>query len=94
MKAFDWQRMALDKVPAEFLAEVALRSLYTFVLVFIFLKITGRRGVRQMSLFEVLIILTLGSAAGDVAFYDDVPLLLQCWWSSLRWRYCIAALCG
>ena len=52
-----------------------MRSLYTFVLVFIFLKITGRRGVRQMSLFEVLIILTLGSAAGDVAFYDDVPLL-------------------
>lgn len=40
MKAFDWQRMALDKVPVEFLAEVALRSLYTFVLVFIFLKIT------------------------------------------------------
>ena len=71
MKAFDWQRMALDKVPVEFTAEVALRSLYTFVLVFIFLKITGRRGVRQMSLFEVLIILTLGSAAGDVAFYDD-----------------------
>ncbi len=32
MKAFDWQRMALDKVPVEFLAEVALRSLYTFVL--------------------------------------------------------------
>ena len=38
MKAFDWQRMALDKVPVEFLAEVALRSLYTFVLVFIFLR--------------------------------------------------------
>lgn len=75
MKAFDLQRMALDKVPLEFLGEVALRSVYTFVLVFLFLKITGRRGVRQMSLFEVLIILTLGSAAGDVAFYDDVPLL-------------------
>ncbi|MDU6922926.1 DUF421 domain-containing protein [Franconibacter helveticus] len=75
MKAFDWHRMALDKVPLEFLGEVALRSLYTFVLVFIFLKLTGRRGVRQMSLFEVLIILTLGSAAGDVAFYDDVPMV-------------------
>lgn len=75
MKAFDLHRMALDKVPLEFLAEVALRSFYTFVLVFLFLKITGRRGVRQMSLFEVLIILTLGSAAGDVAFYDDVPML-------------------
>lgn len=75
MKAFDLQRMMLDKVPLEFLGEVALRSLFTFVLVFLFLKIAGRRGVRQMSLFEVLIILTLGSAAGDVAFYDDVPLL-------------------
>ncbi|MGK9172701.1 DUF421 domain-containing protein [Yokenella regensburgei] len=75
MKAFDLHRMALDKVPLEFLGEVALRSLYTFILVFLFLKITGRRGVRQMSLFEVLIILTLGSAAGDVAFYDDVPML-------------------
>ena len=75
MKAFDLHRMALDKVPLEFLWEVALRCLFTFVLVFLFLKITGRRGVRQMSLFEVLIILTLGSAAGDVAFYDNVPLL-------------------
>ncbi len=62
MKAFDLHRMAFDKVPFDFLGEVALRSLYTFVLVFLFLKMTGRRGVRQMSLFEVLIILTLGSA--------------------------------
>ncbi|PLR40274.1 DUF421 domain-containing protein [Chimaeribacter coloradensis] len=75
MKAFDIQRMLLDKFPVEFLAEVAVRSLFTFLLVFIFLKVSGRRGVRQMSLFEVLIILTLGSAAGDVTFYDDVPLL-------------------
>lgn len=75
MKAFDLHRMMLDKVPLDFLGEVVLRSLYTFILVFLFLKIAGRRGVRQMSLFEVLIILTLGSAAGDVAFYDDVPML-------------------
>lgn len=75
MKAFDLHRMAFDKAPPDFLWEVALRCLYTFVLVFLFLKITGRRGVRQMSLFEVLIILTLGSAAGDVAFYDNVPMI-------------------
>lgn len=75
MKTFDLQRMAFDKAPPDFLWEVATRSLYTFILVFAFLKLTGRRGVRQMSLFEVLIILTLGSAAGDVAFYDDVPMI-------------------
>lgn len=93
MKAFDWQRMALDKVPVEFLAEVALRSLYTFVLVFIFLKITGRRGVRQMSLFEVLIILTLARRRVTWRFMT-MCRCCRCWWSSLRWRYCIAALCG
>ncbi len=35
MKAFDLHRMAFDKVPFDFLGEVALRSLYTFVLVFV-----------------------------------------------------------
>lgn len=93
MKAFDLQRMALDNVPVAFLGEVALRSFYTFVLVFLFLKVTGRRGVRQMSLFEVLIILTLGSAAGDVAFYDDVRCSLF-WWYSSPWRCSIAWSCG
>lgn len=93
MKAFDLQRMAFDKVPPEFLGEVALRSLYTFVLVFLFLKITGRRGVRQMSLFEVLIILTLGSAAGDVAF------MTTCRWCRClsflsHWRYFTVLSCG
>jgi len=75
MRAFDIKRMAFDETSVAFLAEVAARSLFTFLLVFLFLKMSGRRGVRQMSLFEVLIILTLGSAAGDVTFYHDVPLL-------------------
>ncbi|WP_114191977.1 DUF421 domain-containing protein [Edaphovirga cremea] len=75
MQAFDLKRMVLDEFPLEFLGEVVLRCVFTFIMVFIFLKMTGRRGVRQMSLFEVVIILTLGSAAGDVAFYEDVPML-------------------
>lgn len=49
MKAFDLHRIAFDKVPFDFLGEVALRSLYTFVLVFLFLKMTGRRGVDRKS---------------------------------------------
>ncbi|WP_285962120.1 DUF421 domain-containing protein [Pseudomonas tohonis] len=75
MSPFDWQRILIDQFPLGFLAEVALRALFAFMVVFAFLKISGRRGVRQISLFEVLVILTLGSAAGDVSFYEDVPLL-------------------
>lgn len=75
MIAFDWQRMLLDDFPVLFLGEVAFRALFAFVVVFLFLKVSGRRGIRQLSLFELVMILTLGSAAGDVSFYDDVPLL-------------------
>lgn len=75
MTAVDWQRILLDKQSLGFLGEVAGRTLLAYMVVFIFLKIAGRRGVRQLSLFELVVILTLGSAAGDVTFYDDVPIL-------------------
>lgn len=75
MTAFDWQRMLIDELPVPFLLEVTVRTLFAYLVVFTFLKISGRRGVRQLSLFELVVILTLGSAAGDVTFYDDVPLL-------------------
>ncbi len=75
MTAFDWSRMLLADFPLLFLTEVAFRALFAFVVVFVFLKVSGRRGIRQLSLFELVVILTLGSAAGDVSFYEDVPLL-------------------
>lgn len=75
MTPFDLQRMLLHEFPLMFVAEVALRALLAFAAVFIFLKVSGRRGIRQLSVFELVIILTLGSAAGDVSFYEDVPLL-------------------
>lgn len=75
MSGFDWQRVLLDKQSLSFLWEVAGRTLLAYMVVFLFLKIAGRRGVRQLSLFELVVILTLGSAAGDVTFYDDVPVL-------------------
>src|SRR5690606_18153319 len=36
---------------------------------------SGRRGIRQLSVFELVVILTLGSAAGDVVYYEDSPVL-------------------
>lgn len=75
MIPFDWQRMWLNDFPLLFVAEVALRALFAYVAVFIFLKVSGRRGIRQLSLFELVVILTLGSAAGDVSFNEDEPLL-------------------
>ena len=75
MSPFDVQRMLIDEFPLSFLLEVGFRATFAFVAVFLFLKSSGRRGIRQLSLFELVVILTLGSAAGDVSFYHDVPLL-------------------
>lgn len=75
MNAFDWHRMFFEKLPLAFLGEVAFRVVVAYLLVFLFLKISGRRGIRQLSVFELVIILTLGSAAGDVTFYEDVPIV-------------------
>lgn len=65
--------MLIDEFPLSFLLEVGFRATFAFIAVF--LKSSGRRGFRQLSLFELVVILTLGSTAGDVSFYHDVPLL-------------------
>ena len=72
---FDWQRLlwTADAPPA-FLFEVAFRCVAVYLLTLAALRITGRRGVRQLSLFELSIILALGSAAGDAMFYQDTAL--------------------
>lgn len=75
MFSFDWHRFLLNDQPATFLFEVVVRVLLAYLVVFTFLKVSGRRGIRQLSLFELVVILTLGSASGDVTFYDDVPVL-------------------
>ena len=58
-----------------FLLEVAFRCVATYIVLLGALRVTGRRGVRQLSIFELSIILALGSAAGDTMFYHDTPLL-------------------
>jgi uncharacterized membrane protein YcaP (DUF421 family) len=45
--------------------------LYTLVLV----RLLGKRGMAQLSPFEMVIIVALGSAVGDPMFYADVPLI-------------------
>lgn len=54
--------------------EIILRTTFMFLLIILLLRLTGRRGVRQLTLFEVAMILALGSAAGDPMFQKEIPL--------------------
>ena len=58
-----------------FLIEIAFRTIIMFVAILITLAILGKRGVKQLSVFELVIIISLGSAAGDPMFYEDVGMV-------------------
>ncbi|RSK42394.1 DUF421 domain-containing protein [Hymenobacter perfusus] len=76
IQPFDWNRILFsDEAPPLFLLEVVLRCVLTYLMIIGALRVTGRRGVRQLSIFELSIILALGSAAGDAMLYHDTPLL-------------------
>ncbi len=72
---FEFDRLMMNDLPYSFLLEVIFRSVVMYIVAMIVLKLAGRRGVKQLSIFEIVIIITLGSAAGDPLFYDDVGLL-------------------
>lgn len=59
----------------DFLSEIVWRTVIMFLLILIILRLSGRRGVRQLTLFEVAIIISLGSAAGDPMFQEEVPVV-------------------
>ena len=71
----DWNRIFLINFDGSFALEILFRTAFMFLVVIAVLRLSGKRGVRQLSIFEMAIILTLGSAAGDAMFYEDVSLL-------------------
>lgn len=71
----DWQSILLGENKWQFLIETGIRSVIMFVVILLSLRLLGRRGIKQLSVFELGVIIGLGSAAGDPMFYKDVGLL-------------------
>ncbi len=71
----DLQQLLLGEESWSFLLETAFRTLVMFTVILLGLRMLGKRGIRQLSVFELGVIIGLGSAAGDPMFYKDVGLL-------------------
>lgn len=71
----DFQKILLDGAQGDFVLEIIGRTLLMFLMILFVLRLSGRRGVRQLTLFEVAIILAMGSAAGDPMFQEDLPVV-------------------
>ena len=72
---FNWKALLLGDEDWNFLPEIMLRTLIMFTVVLVSLRLLGKRGVKQLSIFELVVIISLGSAAGDPMFYKDVGIL-------------------
>lgn len=71
----DFHKILLEGATYTFAIEIIWRTLFMFLLILVVLRLSGRRGVRQLTLFEVAIILGLGSAAGDPMFQENLPII-------------------
>jgi uncharacterized membrane protein YcaP (DUF421 family) len=72
---FDLRRMFLGDLPPLFLLEIVFRTAFLFLYTLLMIRVVGKRGLSQLTPFELTIIIALGSAVGDPMFYPDVPLL-------------------
>ncbi len=72
---FDLHRILLGDLPLLFFVEILLRTLVLYLYTLLVLRLMGRRNVGELTPLELVIVVTLGSATGDPAFYPNVPLL-------------------
>ena len=75
IKNFNWKELLLGSEEWSFLPEVIIRSVIMFAIILIGLSILGKRGVKQLSVFELVVIIGLGAAAGNPMFYKDAGLI-------------------
>ncbi|MCX8530837.1 DUF421 domain-containing protein [Chryseobacterium luquanense] len=71
----NWNEIFVGDLDGNYVLEISLRTILMFIMVLVILRLSGKKGVRQLSLFEVAIIIALGSAAGDPMFNKDTPIL-------------------
>jgi len=72
--SFSWKEFFLGTEDWSFLLEIILRTVIMFLTIIVGLRVLGKRGVKQLSIFELVVIIGLGSAAGDPMFYKEVGI--------------------
>lgn len=71
---FDWQRIFIGPHPLPFLGEIALKSLIIFGILLVVLRLVGKRGQQDLSPLQQILLIALGSAAGDAMLYPEISL--------------------
>jgi uncharacterized membrane protein YcaP (DUF421 family) len=70
----EWGRMLLGPYPPLFLVEIAARIVMLLALLLLVVHILGKRGQQNLSPMQQLLMVALGSAAGDVMLYPELSI--------------------
>lgn len=71
---FDWERLLIGLPPKFYYLEMALKTLALFAILLLVLRMLGKRAHHNLSPMQQMLLIALGSAAGDVMLYPEVPL--------------------
>lgn len=71
----NWNSLLFGDKDFSFALDIIIRTLIMYIVILVGLRLTGKRGVRQLSVFELVVIIGLGSSAGDPMFYEEVGVL-------------------
>lgn len=71
---FDWLRILLGEQPPAYLLEVAMKCVVVFCLLLLVMRLMGKRAQNNVSPMQQMLLIALGSAAGDVLLYPTVAL--------------------
>ena len=70
----NWHEIFFGQEENSFYLEIIFRTIIMFLVVVVTLKLTSKRAIKQLSIFEMVMIIALGSAAGDPMFYKEVGI--------------------
>lgn len=73
-KVFDFHRIFLGDAPTLFLLEIVFRTLIMYSYTVLLLRFLGKRGMGQLSMLELAIIISFGSAVGDPMVGAEMPI--------------------
>ena len=74
-KPFDFHRIFFGEAPGLFLLEIVFRTLIMYSYTVLLLRFLGKRGMGQLSMLELAIIISFGSAVGDPMVGAEMPIV-------------------
>ena len=71
----DFGQMFFGDTNPVFVLEIVIRTSFMYLYTLTLVRFLGKRGMGQLSPFEMVIIVALGSAVGDPMFTEELPLI-------------------